>query len=104
MNEHPVLIDLGANIICLLIIIKLTSYFGFKNNLSVGFAVSLGLLGAGFLFFISAQLFHVSFWLIPVNGGLAWNKTGRFVFMMTAGAFAAFYFYARDYVFKKPKR
>jgi hypothetical protein len=99
MINHPIILDLFLNIICIVTGVYLGYFLSTKTKLtrfgdnflaSIGFSVWWGLA------YIESKLFHVSFVLIPIRGGIQWDKPGRLLFLCVCGIISTLFFLIKD--------
>lgn len=103
MTDHSTWVNVAINIGCVVVSIKLVNYLGYKKGMSVNLASSLAFSGMMLLFYLCAKFFHISFLLIPVNGGIPWSKPNGFLLMLFLGLIAAVVFCINDYLVNKNK-
>jgi len=48
------------------------------------------------LFDLCAKLFHVSFVIIPFNGGIPWDSSRRLTILFLLGVISTIYFYLKS--------
>jgi hypothetical protein len=93
--------DLVINIVCALVGMSFGAFLSKRTKMGTGFSASVGfalLWGATYL---TAKLFHISFILLPFNGGISWQKPARLLALSLLGVISALFFYIKDR--NKPK-
>jgi hypothetical protein len=90
------MIDLIVNILCAVISIYLACYLGDRIKISSNFWASIGFTFLWGSLYITAKLFHVSFVLLPFNGGIPWQKPARLLGLCILGAGSSLFFYLKD--------
>jgi hypothetical protein len=70
-------------------------FFTIKKKIDVNFGASLLFSIFWGLLYLSARLFHVSFYLIPINGGIPWYKSGKLLLAFIGGLIFSIYFYLK---------
>jgi|GEM_PF-3406868 hypothetical protein len=88
--------ELASNIACVLSAILLVAYLGKKIVVSDNFWVSVGLALACGELYVAAKVLHISFVLLPFNGGITWEKPARLLALSFLGALGAMFFYLKD--------
>lgn len=94
-RNKATVMDLVLNVICALVGMSFGAYLSKHTKMGTGFCASVGfalLWGATYLM---AKLLHISFILLPFNGGIPWQKPGRLLALSLLGVISAIIFYLK---------
>jgi hypothetical protein len=102
MTYHPFIVDFSVNVVCFLILMPICNYFYYTKKLAVNFGSWVGFTILFGLFYLCARFFHVSWVIIPINGGIPWDKSGRLAFMFFVGVVCSIYTFIKNYLNGNP--
>lgn len=96
-----VVMDLIVNILCAAFSLYIAAfYLAPRIKVSTNFWASVAFAVMWGSMYIAAKLFHVSFVLLPFNGGIPWEKPARLLGLCILGVVGSVFFYVKDKAIK----
>lgn len=96
MDRHPIILDFFINVLCVISCLLYGNYLYYKKHIDINFGSSILFSILWLLVYLFAKIFHVSWILVPINGGIPWSKSGFFLFLFFLGVVAAIYNYIKS--------
>jgi hypothetical protein len=96
MTHHPFIVDFSINAAFFMICALLVYYLRYINNMDaslrawVGCSIFFGGL------YLCARLFHVSMVLIPINGGIPWDRPGFVLLLFLVSLVCTIYTFIKN--------
>ena len=104
MPAHPFLIDFGVNLISFLMGMVLAGYLGLRTRVTPSLASSFAFTAFWGLAYFEARALHVSFVLLPFNGGIPWYKPARLLALCFFGFVASLFFALKNGILRNAKQ
>jgi hypothetical protein len=89
-------VNLLINLLCVVGSVSLAIILSKRFVVSDNFWVCAGVSFAFLTGYVAARLCHISFVLIPLNGGITWQKPARLLALSLLLFVAAVFFYLKD--------
>ncbi len=103
MEQHAFFADFAINCVCFLITILFGNYLYYIRKIKdINFGTCLCLCLLWLLAYLCAKLLHVSWVVVPIDGGISWTRLDRLAFFFWAFVVATIFFYIKSRFNKKP--
>jgi|HubBroStandDraft_1064217.scaffolds.fasta_scaffold258033_2 hypothetical protein len=83
--QHSVIYDLSVNLTELFVAMVVGYLLNVKRSMAVNRASAIGIIVYSILCYCSARFDHVSWYLVPLNGGISWTRANFFLFLLCYG-------------------